>query len=346
MTIDIVSKELDFEQKRISHPSPLILDLKPINNQTTFGLSATNTYGPVSFLIPARVLNLYESVLEWSMVAPASVAGTTYNWFNANIGTQLSRVTITSQNTNQILLDLPNFDRYMTTMVPIALKEKILTSSYSSYVAPLGSVTTAVPAVASAGTLPTAVTNGTASYVSTVSMSNAIANPDGLNQYFPGGFEAKRELFVGQVGTSVSPQNYDVINVAFRLGLIPFSVCALDKLLYMSGEQLQIDLYFNNFNKFCWNGSSATNPSSSPISIVPVPSGVVNYPAISNLRLKLQVEQNQEITSEIVRKVMSSGMELQLAYPFCYKSNLTASSASQTIQLSRGYGSRDRKSVV
>ncbi len=313
--MSVISPELNYESGRSIHPSPLVVQIQPINNLSTFDLSNSAVYGPVSFLINSRVMSLSKSTLEWKIACASS---TTFNWYQACMGTQISRITLTTQATNQVVFDLSNFDRFCSGVGPVCTSDDALKNSYSSL---WSNSATAVPALA------TSAATGPDGPLSMFNASNAIVNPDGLNQQYSGGYTPRRLLYVS--GTT---SGTDELAVSLKLGDIPMSIFSLDKLMYFGGENLMLDVYFSPINKFAWKATNATEP-------VTGAAAIASTMTVSDLKLKVVCEQNQETVREIVSKVNSSGLQLNFAYPYCYKSYLTGTAHSINLNLSRGFGS-------
>ena len=316
-----VVSQLNYEKVSIAHPQELMVQIQPINNVggNTSGVALSNSavYGPISFLINSRCLNLARSTIEYDLEIATTTSN--YNWVQACAGAQISRMVLTGQSTNSVLCDISNLDRYATGVAPALTLNDTLLNSYSGLYT--DSTTAIVPLSTTAATTP-------AVPVGVFSKANGIVNIDGLNQAYGPGYENKRNLFVGSATTGT-----DRLSVIMKLGdLAPLSCLALDKVIYYAGENLMLDVYFNQVNRFAWIGTSNTNPLTG--------AAAASTCTLKNLKMKISTEQNSEIISELVNRVNGPGMELQFAYPICYKSNLSGTSQSATLNLSRGFGER------
>ena len=320
MSIDIIDPKLNFSARAVSHSSPLYLKLQPINNITSFTLSSSSTYGPVEILIPSKVLNLKESRISFDVAIDTSGGATGYAWSQANTLTMMNRITLTSQSTNQVLFDVSNLDRYASMLSPVYTSDEDLRNKSSPFVSGNGSTSVVGGSFSSAAT-------GQQTPCEDISANNGIANPDGLNNSYPGGFTAMKKLIVGG-NNAVS-----YYTVEFKLGSIPFSIFSQENLQYFAGEQLLISLYFSATNRFTWDGSSITNPTT----------GAANSNAsttINNLSLYLYTENNPQISTSIVEKTLGSGIQIPFCYPFMQRSALSGNSQSMTQQLTRGFGAK------
>lgn len=314
-----ISPEVDYTHKVGNHSSPLYIKSAPINNIQTFNLSLTSGYGPIEILVPSKVVSLKRSKLSWDLSLPAQAA-LTYTWAQANAFCQLDRIVVTSQNTNNVLLDLPNVSRYASMIIPPSTSYVELNDKSSpGYSATL----TAVPP------MPATQAAGQAIPYEEISRNFQTANPDGLGNDYGCPGSGIRKLMVSATAAAASSVSFEV-----DLGALSGTLFDVDQLLYFSGEQLLISLYWAPVNKFAWGGTSATAPQTGAIA----PTGTFT---ISNLNLYLYTEQNLSVSQGVVEKVMrGGGLSLPFPYPFIQRQAVASGSISITQQLTRGFGKR------
>lgn len=312
-TIEKVSKEIDFTHKIGNHSSPLYLKVNPINNVQSFTPSITSVYGPIEFLIPAKVLSLKKSKLSWDLLF-ASITGTLSPWIQSNALCQLDRLVITTQNTNNILLDLPNLNRYGSMFSPVCTTLEELRSKAS----PLPTNIAAVTAIA-----------GQAIPLEDISRNFAETNPDGVTNDYgcPGDGIAK--LIQGNNANGTTGISFEV-----DLGSLAGTICDVDQLLYFSGEQLLMSIYFAPVNRYAWKSTSSASPFTGAAAIA-------TAVTVSNLNMYLYTEQNLSVSTGIVEKVMrGGGISIPFPYPFIQRQSVASGSISITQQLTRGFGSK------
>lgn len=318
-TIEKTSPEVDFTQKVGNHSSPLFLKVNPINNVQTFTASLSSTYGPIEILVPAKVLSLKKSKLSWDITIPAQAAST-FPWVQSNALCQLDRIVITTQNTNNILLDLPNLNRYGSMFAPVCTSLTDLRNKSSpGYSTTVANVPTLSTSQALAQSIP----------YEDISRNFQSTNIDGINVEYGCPGDGIRKLLVG---TAVATAN----NIAFEfdLGSLQGTICDIDQLLYFSGEQLLISLYFAPISRWAWGGTSASNPTTGATS----PTG--NF-VFNNINMYLYTEQNLSVSTGIVEKVMrGDGIRIPFPYPFIQRQAVSSGSISVTQQLTRGFGSK------
>jgi len=316
------SPDITYTEQIGNHSSPLYVKLNPINNVQSFNPSLTSVYGPVEILIPSKCINLSKSKISWDLTVP-SQGGSNFAWLQANALCQLDRITLTSQNTNQVLADIPNLNRFASMLSPVMTTQEQLQNKASPFTSGLGAntvVPTMVSSLATAQLTP----------VEDVSRSNAGANPDGnaIDYGTPFG-NSIRKMFVS---TATATANY--ISFEFDLSSIQASIFDINKLLYFSGEQLLLSLYFAPVNRYASLSLSATDPTSTS-------GAAIGTWVVSNLAAYLYTEQNLDVSTALVEKVMrGGGLKVPFPYPFIQRQSVSSGSWAITQQLTRGFGSK------
>jgi hypothetical protein len=305
-----ISSELDFSPVVSNHSTVLYRTVAPQGNNSA-ALSSTSTFGPVEFIIPPSVFRLNKSRLNFSVLAAASNAGF-FNYINANTLTAISRITLYDSATNALWCDISNVNQYTSLVTPAATDfTEYSTKSFVS------------------GTLQTAVVDAQKYTVEDISKCNiATVNDTGLNvdlaaenPYF-----SRRQFYIG------GSQAATAIDVSIPFSAFKLSVLASDKLMY-SPSNLVLQVYLNAFNNFAFQADVATDPTDGP--------AAVNGVTISNLSLSLANEGNLAIVSQIINKVMTSGISLPIAYPTVTRQVIAAATShSYQLSLTRGYGNR------
>jgi hypothetical protein len=307
------SSDITYTEQYGSHSSPLFVKLNPINNLQTANLSLTATYGPVEILVPAKTLNLSRSKLSFDLAVPAQAAST-FGYIQANALCLFDRITLTSQNTNQVLCDISNFNRYASMLSPILTTQAEIQNKASPILA---------------GALYTSAATGQAFPLEDVSRPNTVANLDGNAVEYgnPYGICVRKTF----VSTATATANY--VSFEMDLASIHASIFDIDKLIYASGEQLLLSLYFSPVNRFSWGGTSSSDPTTGAIAAT----GTYTF---SNLALYLYTENNLDISSSLVNKVMSEGMAINFPYSYVQRQAVASGAWSINQQLSRGFGSK------
>jgi hypothetical protein len=273
--------------------------------------------------------------LAWDLVFPVQATGQN-GWLQGNALCQLDRFTITTQSSNQILVDIPQFNRYVSMLTPVMTTQEELQIKASPSSSNNTAVVTASTGQGDNSIVPSLY--GSAAVASlypfdNVSICNAGNNVDGLSKDAgrPFGNCIRKLYTVGGVSGTATAGN---ASFSLDLNSIPASICDLDKLLYFSGESLVISIYWAPVNRFAF-GSTSTKDPVATAAIAPTGTFTINNPTIY-----LYVEQNIDIISSLTSTVMNQGISIPFAYSFIQRQTATSGSFSVTSQLSRGYGSK------
>src|SRR5690606_32658305 len=105
-------------------------------------------------------------------------------------------------------------------------------------------------------------------------------------------------------------------NAQFPLRLIKNTAFSIDKNLYF-GQTSYLKVYFGPTSKICYSSTSNANPSAgTKTPYVPLATALDGFrqPFISNFQLMLAVETNQDMRTQIINKVATSGLLYNIPY--------------------------------
>ena len=315
-TAEKMSPELDYSPVVSNHSTTVYRNVAPqgSNSVTT---SITSTVGPTEFVIPPSVMNLSKSRLNFSISVPAQAAGNLVH-INANTLTAISRITLYDSATNALWCDISNVHNYASLFVPACTDFK----DYSTK-----SFWTVNPS-------ETSLANAQTKTVEDISKSNLTVGNfagDGVaasdlalqNFYF------SRRQFYNQATAATACY----LDVSIPFSAFKMSVLSSDKQLYNPANCV-LQVYWNALNNYASVGTSATNPLTGAAS-------VDTAFTLSNISLTLANEGNLAIVSQVINKVMTSGISLPIAYPTVTRQAITAATAhSYQLNLTKGYGQR------
>jgi len=112
--------EIDYAPRQSMHGNPVFMQLKPQNNSGTVTISLGQTVtGPIEFLLPPKVLNLSKTKISFKINIPSVTQATSGHVLQGIVSSIFSRVTLIAQRSNQTLVDISNFDRYINVLRPI-----------------------------------------------------------------------------------------------------------------------------------------------------------------------------------------------------------------------------------
>lgn len=311
-----ISSELDYSPVVSNHSTVLYRSIAP-QGSSSVATSVTSSVGPTEFIIPPSCFNFAKSRLNFTM-SLAAVAGA-YNWINANTLTAISRITLYDSATNALWADISNVNQYATLVVPVCTDYKeYATKSWSSATPTTGGSTAA------------AVTAAQLVTVEDISKSNLSGdNQTGGGTAFgtQNPFFSRRQFYVGGSGV------INALDVSIPFSAFKMSVLSSDKVMYCPSN-LVLQVYWAPNNNYAFSATSntdATTGTANLASAIP----------LTNISLTLANEGNLAIVSQIINKVMASGISLPIAYPTVTRQVISASSAhSYQLSLTRGYGNR------
>jgi hypothetical protein len=315
-----ISNELNYSPVVNNHSTTIFRKLTPQGNSSAT-LSSAGSVGPVEVILAPSVMNLARSRLNFTLNITANSTFNTYNWVNSNALTTISRLVLYDSATNAMLADINNFAQYASLTTPSGTSF----SEFSTKSVPMNS-----------GALPSASTpNGfyedihkcndlTNPILSGTASISGLAGPTGPNSYF------SRQQCMPSALTGTSSDVY--VDYSIPLSAIKHSIFALDKNIY-SPSNIVLQVFFSPTDTFCWKNTSGTDPATTPVS--------VDGASITNIAVQLAQEGNLAIVSQVINRVMSSGISLPIAYPTVTRQAITNSTnPSYQLQLTAGYGKR------
>lgn len=317
----IIDDRLDFSHKVYNHPSPQFLKLNPLGGMSAPTLSASSVVGPISFQVPAKVVNLSKSYFSFDMTIP-SAGASNYTWLQGNTANMINRVVCSAVGSNTILADITNAGNYCESV-----------GAHSTPLVEFFDKSTAVNTSLSASVLTAQV-----SAVDDISRVCSANNYTGYDAAAGSGSDlgtlcasqsSVRKLYLNSTVSSAC-----AISVKLNLDAFKHTILALNKDMYYGGQMIQVDFYMEAANRYIFSSTSATNASTGA-------AAYTGSPSLQNVALILSVEQNVAIVNSIVQKVMSEGLTIPIPYVFNSKLNISSSTNHNfTLQISSAYGSK------
>lgn len=312
-----ISPELNYSPVVNNHSTVIFRKVSP-QGASSVTLSATSSVGPTEIIIAPSVFNPSKSRLNFTLSIGAPTVSN-YNWVNANALSTISRFVVYDSATNALLCDISNFSQYASLVTPSG-------TSFSDFATK--SVTMNSVALPAATT-----TNGvyediyksndlTNPIFSGVGAIGGLSNPTGPNSYF-----SRQQVGVGAITSAV------VVDYSIPLSSVKHSFLSLDRNCYVPSN-LVAQIYFSATDSFSWQNASNTNPAAATVASVA-------SATISNIALQLANEGNLAIVSQVINKVMTSGINIPIAYPTTTRQAVSGTTApSYQLQLTKGYGQR------
>lgn len=310
--MEVISNELEYKPKVSNHSTILYRQVSP-QQAGTINLVSSAPSGLSEFIISPSVWNPSKSKLNFTIYCGDVVNN--YNYINANLLTAISRVVLYDSATNAVWCDCSNFEKYASLMTPLGTHiDDFITKDTGGG--------------ASATTTLKYSDDIVKSFIDTNNASQS--DNTSVNLYTNNPFLSRRQYYIGAVGTGGTAGNL-YVRASVPLSAFKFTALALDKQMY-APSNLVLQIYWNRTDNFAFQTTSATNPASG-LSVA--------VATISEISLTLANEGNLAITSQVINKVMSEGLQLAIPYPTTTRQSISSSSAhSYNLQLTRGYGNR------
>ena len=303
----LTNPSINFKEGSVMHPTYQFNRMTAYEGLNTYSLNSTSSQQS-TFQITPSVYNLSKSFLEYTVFVPAQGAGNSV-WMNTNGNKSISRITVSVQS-GAVLLDLPNFDRYLDTISrkTMALDDLLTRDIPTDYSAANG--------YAGNGTcFESLVPSNSATFY--VRLDNSAVNRLSEAQYV-------------NSGAANTAYYYDV-KLSFKDLIDTFLV--VDHDLWFGGNVFNIVIYWNPTAGWIWQGTSTTNPATGATALS------VTGANIQNLQLYLAVEQNQDICGHIQAKTKTeSGLTLKIPYPYQFPQSLSTGANNPQIQYNSSNG--------
>ena len=310
MSSEKISSELDYSQVVSNHSTVVYRNIAP-QGSSSVTTSITSSVGPTEFIIPPACFRLDKSRLNFSALLVTPGVGV-FNYVNANTLTAISRITLYDSATNSLWADISNVNQYASLVVPAC-------TDFTDY-----ATKTYIPVVPStvATARETTVEDISKCNISTVNDTGSNVDLAVQNPLF-----SRRQFYIGATNGAVS------LDVSIPLSAFKLSILASDKLMYCPSN-LVLQVYWNANNNYAFTATQANDTVT----------GAANLGtaiALSNISLTMANEGNLAIVSQVINKVMTSGLSIPFAYPTVTRQSLgAASSQSYQLSLTKGYGQR------
>lgn len=335
----LVSNQLDYSQKVYNHPSPLYVKIAPQSGSSTITLTPTSVYGPVSFNIPAKVVNLARSYITFDLTLTGQAAKICM--LQGNLCSFLNRAVLSTVGSNVILADVSNVGNYCEAVAPIATSQSEFLSKGSAL---------ATLYERGAGTAAALITNATRVPLEDIGVSYDAATNNTGSLWTTGGavVDSQPAPLVQNIITprylynptttanGTAANNTQYVSVRLPLSAFKYTAMAIDKDMYFAGESLNLDLYFEAGNKWGFFTDSAAVTGT----ITTLDTNVLAANNVSNLNFYACCEQNVAITSSIIEKVNSTGITMPIPVVYNSKQNIAAGAQSINLNINKAYGNK------
>jgi hypothetical protein len=309
-----ISPELNYSPVVNNHSTVIYRKVSP-QGASTVTLSTSASVGPTEIIIAPSVFNPNKSRLNFTLNIAAQAAGKAA-WINANLLTALSRVVVYDSATNAVLLDASNFEKYASLVTPASTSFQEFSTKAAQQVVTSQVVSTSTAAI------PFEDIGKCNSLTNYTMDGGTLGDVAGTNAYL-----SRRQMWVSAVATACA------VDFSLPFSAFAHTFLSVNKNVY-SPSNMVLQLYWNSTDNFAWFSDAIGTPQTGALSLT-------GTTTISNIALQLANEGNLAIVSQVINKVMTSGITLPFAYPTITRQALSASTShSYQLQLTKGYGQR------
>lgn len=353
------SEELRYKPQISNHSTVIYRSVTP-QSSSDVTISPSSSVGPTEFILPPSCLNFAKSRLNFKLRIPE--VDTKFTWTNANLCTMIQRMVLYDTSTSSVLMDVGNFDKFATMVVPAGTHIDSLLSK--AFVSGTPSITEADastrpvedisksngPAVSTSTSILTALN---ANVIGTTAWTNAQAYPvvltgsttttttttiipnytgqtnQDIGSYAP--FTGRRQFYISPVGNGAGGGDA-FFNVSIPFEAFKLTVLSTNKLVYCPSN-LCLQIYWSAGNQFCFTANANNNTTTNQTCAV--------NPIVSGLNITLACESNLAIIKQLMDLTIQQGVVLPIPYCTTTRQSISASTAhSYSLNLTKGYGNR------
>jgi hypothetical protein len=253
-------------------------------------------------------------------------------------------------STSSVLMDVGNFDKFATLVVPAgthidSLLSKAFVSGTPSITEADAStrpvedisksngpaVSTSISTSTSTATTasPPVVTTTTTTTTATIIPNYTGQTNQDIGSYAP--FTGRRQFYISPVGDGAGAGDA-FFNVSIPFEAFKLTVLSTNKLVYCPSN-LCLQIYWSAGNQFCFTANANNNTTTNQTCAV--------NPVVSGLTITLACESNLAIIKQVMDLTIQQGVVLPIPYCTTTRQSISASTAhSYSLNLTKGYGNR------
>ena len=306
---ELIDTSLDYSVYNYNHSTLHYRNVAP-QTAADVTLAAASVVGPTQFVISSSVFNPAKSRLNFTVSGVLTTA-TNFAWAQGQTLSTINRIVCYDMNTSAIFADINNAGDIYNMLSPVTNKAETL--RHKSGFQGLGAT------AAAAGLQPYEdLTKAGLNQVNAVNQ-----DVSGNNDYFQ----------VQQLIPTLAAGN---VQARFSIPLSAFqhTFFSIDKMIY-NPSNIAIDVYWEGFGQTVFASGSQTNPTTATVEAFA--SATITG---SSIGLSLCTEGNVNVASQIIQKVMSSGLSMPIGYVTGIKQNITSATPSLTLPLTAAYGKK------
>ena len=328
-----VSKEVDFMSKTSGHGSYKYVNVNPLNVGGAPLPMNPNSITEVQIETPIKVFNMARSNLEWQLDIPEPAASGSCTYLHTLGNVSIDRVTLLDQGGVELanLTYHQLFSRamapYLTSQDDYDTNDNATGASTSSVVQDTGFNNFRSNTIANLGSVANAESTGAVRFdtqSARLTQTGTATAPDPTA--FPAKSYQEQCYFIHGNTRNGSGQGNVVMNYSLPLRQFYHTLMSMDRDFY-SPNALILRVHFSGLDRVGWVGLSSTDATQV---------GLIQSGTISNIRLRMAVEQNPVIRDSIIAKVASEGTSMVV--PFVW-SNVLNTGPSDQVAIQHRYNS-------
>ncbi len=313
---EIIDESLDYSVSNYNHSTLHFRNVAP-QSAGDVTLAAASVVGPTQFVISSSVFNPAKSRLTFD-VQMVQTDGADFGFIQGNTLSFINRIVCYDMNTSAIFADINNVGEIYSMLSPALNKAETLRHKAGYTTIQGGTV---------AATVLTAAQLKPYEDIKKCPANNY----NGAGTDIAGDMDFFQNQLLIPAGAAGS---YVAVRVSLPLSSFKHTFFDCDKMIY-NPSNIAVDIYWDGFNKAAFSADAATTPQTNPAALT---SATVRGPSI---QLQLCTEGNVNVASQIIQKVMSSGLSMPIGYVSGIRQAVSAStSQSITLPLTAAYGKK------
>jgi hypothetical protein len=312
--MEVIDESLDYSVKNYNHSTLHMRNIAP-QSSADITLSGASVSGPTQFVVSSSVFNPAKSRLTFNVAGTLTTASKTA-FLQGNTLSLINRIVCYDMNTSAIMADINNVGEIYNMLTPATTVAEEL--RHKSGGVSIGNAATQ----AAANTLADLKPQEDIKKCAATNVNGANTDIAGDNDFFQ-----VQQLIPAAAGGSVA---YGA-RVSIPFSAFKHSFFAIDKMVY-NPSNIAIDVYWEGYNKSVFEGDAAATPATNV--------AVVASSVVSKAQINLCTEGNVNVASQVIQKVMSSGLSLPIGYISGIRQVGAGTSQSLTLPLTAAYGKK------
>jgi hypothetical protein len=309
--MEVIDESLDYSVKNYNHSTLHFRNVAP-QTSADITLSAASVSGPTQFVVSSSVFNPAKSRLTFNVSGTLTTATSTA-FLQGNTLSLINRIVCYDMNTSAIMADINNVGEIYNMLTPATTIAEEL--RHKSGGVSLGHGANQAAAQLLANLKP---------QEDIKKCGSTNVNGAGTPIVGDNGFFQIQQFIPAAAGASYAAR------ISIPFSAFKHSFFAIDKMVY-NPSNIAIDVYWEGFSKSVFEGAAGA-PQTDTLAMA--------NSTISRAQINLCTEGNVNVASQVIQKVMSSGLSLPIGYISGIRQVGAGASQSLTLPLTAAYGKK------